>query len=105
MLSRQEAQNVVSMLKQQADDYFAECREISKYVAVSRGFFEGDKKNSYYKAFSKILTNTAIQAMYVLVSGIMSGLTSKSKKWLHLQNFDSNLDNNYQVRLLLSKIL
>ena len=39
MLSRQEAQNVVSMLKQQADDYFAECREISKYVVVSRGFF------------------------------------------------------------------
>ena len=42
--------------------------------------------------------------MYVLVSGIMSGLTSKSKKWLHLQNFDSDLDNNYQVRLFLEKL-
>lgn len=104
MLTKQQAQNVVSSLKEQANDYFAECKEVSKYVAVSRGFFEGDKKNSYYKAFSRIFTNVAIQAMYILVSGIMSGLTSKSKKWLHLQISDSDLDSNYEVRLFLEKL-
>lgn len=104
MLNKQQAQNVVSVLKEQANDYLTECKEISKYVAASRGFFEGDKKNSYYKAFSRILSNVAIQAMYILVSGIMSGLTSKSKRWLHLQNFDSDLDENYEVRVFLEKL-
>lgn len=94
----------MSQLEMNSADYIAECKNISTFVCPGRGFYKGDKRNSYYRNFAKILTNVAERSMFILVSGLMAGLTSKSKQWFRITTFDDELSKKHHIQIFLKKL-
>lgn len=104
MLEKKAAASIAAQLEQNATDYIAECKTITATVCPGRGFYRGDKRNAYYKNFAKTLTNVADRSLFVLVSGLMAGLTSKSKQWFRLVSFDDDVSKKYNVQKFLNKL-
>lgn len=58
-------------------------KEISQYVAPTMGEFGGERsaEDTTFIDYKKLINSTAVHAMKVLSSGMMSGLTSPSVPW------------------------
>ncbi len=72
-------------LKQARAPWVSTWKELAKYLAPTRGFFEGDSPNSARRVDHKtLLDSSASLAVGVLGAGMMSGLTSPSRNWFDL---------------------
>ncbi len=60
-------------------------KELAKYLAPTRGLFDGEAPNSGHRVDHKILLDSSASlAVGVLGAGMMSGLTSPSRSWFDL---------------------
>lgn len=72
-------------LKQTRAPWLRQWKELSTYIAPTRGFFEGETPNSGKRIDHKVLLDSsATLAVGVLGAGMMSGLTSPSRSWFDL---------------------
>lgn len=72
-------------LKQAREPWLKTWKELSNYLAPTRGFFDGDAPNSGRRIDHKILLDSSASlAVGVLGAGMMSGLTSPSRSWFDL---------------------
>lgn len=78
-------------LKQIRAPWLRTWKELSVYMAPTRGVFEGETPNSGKRVDHKtLLDSSATLAVGVLGAGMMSGLTSPSRSW-----FDLSLSPSY----------
>lgn len=81
----------IGSLSKERSSWFSHWRELSDYIQPRRGRFlstdtnKGDKKNS------KIIDGTAGEAVNILRSGMMSGLTNPARPWFRLGVIDPDL--------------
>ncbi len=69
-------------LKQARGPWMNTWKELSTYLAPTRGFFDGDTPNSGRRIdHQTLLDSSASLAVSVLGAGMMSGLTSPSRSW------------------------
>ena len=79
--------------------------EISDYVLPRRGRYLIESQNSKgRKRNSKIIDNTAGQALNTLSAGMMSGLTSPARPWFRLQTRDDALMDAPGVKQWLGQV-
>lgn len=97
-LDKTELRKVVNNLYTEIQPYLDECRSITQNIVPSRGEYDNQKPNEMYANYKRMLTNAADRALSILVQGIMSGLTSKSKAWFRLTVNDFNVENDYEVQ-------
>lgn len=72
-------------LKQARAPWARTWKQLSTYLAPTRGFFEGDVPNSGRAIDHKtLLDSSASLAVGVLGAGMMSGLTSPARRWFDL---------------------
>lgn len=83
---RQRAEKRLKMLKNERTSWEANWREISEYIQPMRSRLlcdqqvnKGDRRNN------KIINNEATECNGELAAGMMSGLTSRSRKWFNLE--------------------
>tara|TARA_Y100000817_G_scaffold121023_1_gene94798 strand:+ start:3577 stop:5268 length:1692 start_codon:yes stop_codon:yes gene_type:complete len=78
-------------LKNERETFWAHWKDINKYLLPRRGRFMTSDRNKGDKRNSSIIDSTATQALNTLVSGMMSGVTSPSRKWFRLATPDRDL--------------
>ena len=72
-------------LKQARAPWVSTWKELSTYLAPTRGLFDGETLNSGRRVDHKtLLDSSASLAVGVLGAGMMSGLTSPSRSWFDL---------------------
>ncbi len=82
-------------LKQARAPWVRTWKELSTYLAPTRGFFDGEQPNNARRVDHKtLLDSSASLAVGVLGAGMMSGLTSPSRSW-----FDLTLRPSYLKKL------
>lgn len=79
------------------------CRELAKFISPRSGRFQVDDKNRGEKKHEYILDSTATGAHEVLVSGIASGLTNRTQKWLRLATPSQELNKEHDVKVWLEQ--
>ena len=81
-------------LDQQYDTWKAVYKDVSDYIAVGRGRYEdyGDRPNQKSKAASKIINNTATDALHMLGAGLHGGLSSPARPWFQLGFVDEDMN-------------
>ncbi len=83
---REAADRRLAALKSERTSFWSHWKEINEFLLPRRGRFltgregvnRGDKRNQ------KIIDGEATQALNILVSGMMSGVTSPARKWFRL---------------------
>lgn len=74
-------------------------KELSRYIAPTRGFFDADSANDGRKIDHRSLIDSdPLLAVEVLSAGMVSGLTSPSRNWFELTLSDGNLMKQTGVR-------
>lgn len=72
-------------LKQTRSSWVSTWKELAKYLAPTRGYFDEETPNSGRRVDHKtLLDSSASLAVGVLGAGMMSGLTSPSRSWFDL---------------------
>lgn len=72
-------------LKRERASWLPAWKELSAYLAPTRGFFDGQTPNSGRRLDHKtLLDSSPCLAVEVLCAGMMSGLTSPSRSWFDL---------------------
>ncbi len=72
-------------LKNERASWLPVWKELSAYLAPTRGFFDGQQPNSGRRIDHKtLLDSSPCLAVEVLAAGMMSGLTSPSRSWFDL---------------------
>ena len=81
-------------LDQQYDTWKATYKEVSDYIAVGRGRYTdyGERENQKSKAASKIINNTATDALHMLGAGLHGGLSSPARPWFQLGFVDDDMN-------------
>ena len=78
-------QKRLDALKQTRAPWVPTWKELAKYLAPTRGCFDGESPNNGKKVDHKtLLDSSASLAVGVLGAGMMSGLTSPSRSWFDL---------------------
>ena len=73
-------------MKSESANWTAVWKELSRFVAPTRGFFDGDKPNDGRKIDHRALIDSdPLLAVEILSAGMVSGLTSPSRTWFELQ--------------------
>ena len=86
-------------MKSQAASWQSAWKELTKYIAPTRGFFEGDNPSDGRKLDHRALIDSdPLLAVEVLSAGMMSGLTSPSRSWFELSLPDGELMKQSAVR-------
>ncbi len=86
-------------MKSQAASWQSAWKELAKYIAPTRGFFEGDNPSDGRKLDHRALIDSdPLLAVEVLSAGMMSGLTSPSRSWFELSLPDGELMKQSAVR-------
>lgn len=92
-------------MKSEASDWQSAWKELAKYIAPTRGFFEGDKPSDGRKIDHRTLIDSdPMLAVEVLSAGMVSGLTSPSRSWFELTLPDGNLMKQSGVRSWLYEV-
>lgn len=92
-------------LKTEARAWQSTWREISRYLAPTRGFFDGDIPNNGQKIDHKTLLDSAPgHAVEVLSAGMVSGLTSPARSWFELMLSPTELMQGAGVRAWLYEV-
>jgi hypothetical protein len=81
-------------LDQQFSEWQTVYREIADYVAIGRGRFadQGELSNRKTRANSKVINNTATDALHMLGAGLHGGLSSPARPWFQLKFSDPGLN-------------
>ncbi len=80
-------------------------KELSRYIAPTRGFFDGDQANDGRKLDHRSLIDSdPLLAVEILSAGMVSGLTSPSRSWFELTLSDSRLMKQSGVRSWLYEV-
>ncbi len=80
-------------------------KELSRFIAPTRGFFEGDKANDGKKIDHRSLIDSdPLLAVEVLSAGMVSGLTSPSRSWFELSLSDGQLNKQSDVKTWLYEV-
>lgn len=78
-------------MKAEAAQWRQTWKELAKYIAPTRGFFEGDKPSDGRKIDHRALIDSdPTLAVEVLSAGMVSGLTSPSRSWFELSLQDED---------------
>ena len=100
------AQRRANQLLLEREPCIADWREVSEYVDPMRGRFDGPGTNQARRAQSrksvsrkKILNNAATIAVRTAAAGFSSHMTSKSRPWFKVEAPDSQLQDEYDVRV------
>ena len=103
---RMYAQRRANQLLLEREPCIADWREVSEYVDPMRGRFDGPGTNQARRAQSrksvsrkKILNNAATIAVRTAAAGFSSHMTSKSRPWFQVEAPDSQLQDEYDVRV------
>lgn len=92
-------------LKQARAPWLRTWKQLSTYLAPTRGFFEGDLPNSGRPIDHKILLDSSASlAVGVLGAGMMSGLTSPARRWFNVTLRPSFLTQLPHVSSWLSQV-
>jgi hypothetical protein len=90
-------------LDSQYDSWKAAYREVADYIALGRGRFTdaGEQANQKSKASSRVINNTATDALHMLGAGLHGGLSSPARPWFQLGfvNEDMNTYSSYKAWL------
>jgi len=82
-----------SELESERSEWFAEWQSISNYLVPGRGIYQSSTKPKKRKLTSpRVINPIAEDALYVLTSGMHSGLTSPSLPWFRLEWADPRLN-------------
>ncbi|MBR3603338.1 MAG: head-tail connector protein [Elusimicrobiaceae bacterium] len=100
-------------MKAQSKTWKNTWKELSKFIAPTRGFFEGEAVNDGQKIDHRALIDSdPMLAVEVLCAGMMSGLTSPSRSWFELNLSDADLMKQdgvrhwlYEVRRRMEEVL
>ena len=85
-------QKRIEALRAERDSWLPACKDIQKYIAPTRGFFDGQLPNYGTKIDHKtILDGHASRSLNILASGMTSGMTNPSRPWFKLSLSDQNL--------------
>lgn len=86
-------------LRQERDSWLPALKDVQKYIAPTRGFFEGTMPNFGKKIdHQTILDGHATRSLNILGSGMTSGLTNPSRPWFKLALTDVDLMNFDSVK-------
>ena len=86
-------------MKTQAQSWQSAWKELAKYIAPTRGFFDGDKPSDGRKIDHRALIDSdPLLAVEILSAGMMSGLTSPSRNWFELALPQTELMKDGAVR-------
>ena len=97
--------NRFNEVKQDAQSWNSQFRDIQSYVCPNRGFFEGSTPNNGAGIdYKTILNSTATDALTTLASGMTSGLTSPSRPWFKLGLADEDLMSYDPVKYWLDSV-
>ncbi len=92
-------------MKSQAQDWKNSWKELAKYIAPTRGFFEGDRPSDGRKIDHRALIDSdPLLAVEVLSAGMVSGLTSPSRSWFELSLSNEKLMKQQGVRTWLHEV-
>ena len=81
-----------SEVKEDANSWSPQWKDIQAYVAPNRGYFEGSVPNNGVAIdYKTIINGSATDALTTLASGMTSGLTSPSRPWFKLGLADEDL--------------
>ncbi len=80
-------------LDTQYDTWKAAYKEVADYIALGRGRFTdyGERENQKSRAASKVINNTATDALHMLGAGLHGGLSSPARPWFQLGFVDEDL--------------
>jgi hypothetical protein len=81
-------------LDSQYDTWKAAYKEVADYIALGRGRFVdyGEIANQRSKASSKVINNTATDALHMLGAGLHGGLSSPARPWFQLGFVDEDMN-------------
>lgn len=85
-------------LKQTYQPYRRVHERIADYILPARGQFLADDTNKGPVINSKILDSTPTQSIRTLKSGMLSGITSPSRRWFSLSSGDRQSDEQQDVK-------
>lgn len=86
-------------MKAESQEWQKTWKELSRFIAPTRGFFEGDLANDGHKIDHRSLIDSdPLLAVEVLSAGMVSGLTSPSRNWFELSVSDTSLMKQGLVR-------
>ena len=88
---RQKFDRRLAALKNERSSFIAHWRDINEYLLPRRGRFLGAEVNKGDKRNAKIIDSEATQAIGILVSGMMSGITSPARRWFRLGIADKDM--------------
>ena len=92
-------------MKSQAQTWQSTWKELSKYIAPTRGFFDGDRPSDGRKIDHRTLIDSdPLLAVEVLSAGMVSGLTSPSRSWFELSLSNGQLMKQPGVRTWLHEV-
>ena len=84
--------NRFAEVKEEANSWTSQWKDIQSYVCPNRGFFEGTMPNNGAAIdYKTIINGTATDSLTTLASGMTSGLTSPSRPWFKLGLADEDL--------------
>ncbi len=93
------------LMKAQAQDWQSAWKDLSKYIAPTRGFFEGDKPSDGKKIDHRALIDSdPMLSVEVLSAGMVSGLTSPSRSWFELSLPDEKLKKQAAAKTWLYEV-
>ena len=92
-------------LADERNDWEAEWKDISAFIAPRRGRYETtDRANNGLDRYKKIINSRGSMAARTLASGLMSGLTSPARAWFELGTPDPDLMRYEPVREWLRRL-
>jgi hypothetical protein len=82
-------------LDQQFIEWQSVYKEIADYIAIGRGRFiaQGEQPNKKTRAASKVINNTATDALHMLGAGLHGGLSSPARPWFQLQFVEPGMND------------
>jgi hypothetical protein len=94
----------VKALRTERQSFESQWRDLSEYISPWTSRFNVSDRNRGDKRGTKILDNTATQALGVLSAGMMSGITSPARPWFHLSHADPDLAEFAPVKRWLNAV-
>ena len=86
-MRKADANKIFNQMWQEKEAWVPQWREIALYQAPTCGVFDDETRNDKHKKIDhkKLLDSWALYCLGILASGMMSGLTSPSRRWFELE--------------------
>lgn len=104
MLKKEQLNSIHEGLKQKFDAVKPLYKDVRDFIYPYIGRFDTDNPVTEKRHDEYLLRSTTIKYANVLASGLQSGITSPTKKWLKLKTNDDALMQNGNVRVWLTQV-